>query len=45
MGGLMGSATFHAPDWSPLLPWLVWASVVHVGKNVVKGCGLFHLEV
>jgi hypothetical protein len=45
MGGLMGSATFHAPDWSSLLPWLLWASVVHVGKNVVKGCGLFHLEV
>jgi hypothetical protein len=45
MGGLIGSATFHAPDWSPLLPWLLWGSVVQVGKNIVKGCGVIQLEV
>jgi hypothetical protein len=45
MGGLVGSATFHSADWSPILPWLLWASVVHVGKNIVKGCGVIHLEV
>lgn len=39
LGGLVGSATFRAPDWRPLLPWLLWGTVVGVGKNVVKGCG------
>lgn len=43
LGGLVGSATYHSPDWSPLLPWLIWASVLGVGKNVVKGCGIISL--
>ncbi|MCB0112483.1 MAG: CRISPR system precrRNA processing endoribonuclease RAMP protein Cas6 [Caldilineaceae bacterium] len=40
MGGLMGAATYIAPDWRPLLPWLIWGSIVGVGKNIVKGCGV-----
>ena len=45
LGGLVGSAVYHAPDWQPLLPWLVWGQSTRVGKNVVKGCGIFQLAV
>jgi hypothetical protein len=44
LGGLVGQATYVAPDWRPLLPWLLWGSLAHVGKNAVKGCGLFELQ-
>lgn len=44
LGGLVGDAVYHAPDWRPLLPWLLWGVSTQVGKNVVKGCGLFRLE-
>ena len=40
LGGFVGSATYTAPDWRPLLPWLLWATQVQVGKNTVKGCGV-----
>lgn len=43
LGGLVGCATYHAPDWSPLLPWLLWGMSTHVGKNAVKGCGIYRL--
>lgn len=43
LGGFMGSATYTAPDWRPLLPWLLWATQVQVGKNTVKGCGVVEL--
>ena len=45
LGGLVGEATYHAPDWRPLLPWLVWGQIVQVGKNTVKGCGQYTLTV
>ena len=45
LGGLVGEATYVAPDWRPLLPWLVWGMSTHVGKNAVKGCGLYRLRV
>lgn len=41
LGGLIGSATYVAADWAPLLPWLVWGQVTQVGKNTVKGCGIY----
>lgn len=41
LGGLIGAATYATPTWSPLLPWLVWGQVVQVGKNTVKGCGVY----
>ncbi|MBI1298735.1 CRISPR system precrRNA processing endoribonuclease RAMP protein Cas6 [bacterium] len=43
LGGLMGSATYIAPDWGPILPWLIWGGVVGVGKNIVKGCGVIEI--
>ena len=44
LGGFIGSATYTAPDWRPLLPWLLWATQVQVGKNTVKGCGVVELS-
>jgi hypothetical protein len=29
--------------WAPLLPWLLWGSCTQLGKNVVKGCGLYRM--
>ena len=43
LGGFVGQATYEAPDWRPLLPWLLWGTVAHVGKNAVKGCGIYEL--
>lgn len=43
LGGLVGGATYIAPTWEPLLPWLLWGSVVGVGKNIVKGCGVVRI--
>lgn len=43
IGGLIGSATF-AGDLAPLRELLVWGSLVHVGKNAVKGDGWYTLE-
>lgn len=45
LGGLVGTAMYYAAAWKALLPWLVWGEVVQVGKNVVKGCGLYRLRV
>lgn len=42
IGGLVGSATF-AGDLGPLRELLVWGSLVHVGKNAVKGDGWYSL--
>lgn len=44
LGGLRGRAVYHAPDWRPLLPWLIWGQLVQVGKNTVKGCGCYTLS-
>lgn len=43
LSGLMGYAIFHSPDWRPLLPWLLWGMSTQVGKNVVKGCGVYQI--
>jgi hypothetical protein len=43
LGGLVGKACYQAASWDALLPWLVWGEVVQVGKNVVKGCGVYQL--
>lgn len=39
VGGFVGWAEYEAADWTPFLPVLLWAQVVHVGKDVVKGNG------
>lgn len=45
LGGLVGEVVYTTPDWRPLLPWLVWGQIVQVGKNTVKGCGVYTLDV
>ena len=43
LSGFVGRASYTAPleTWRPLLPWLLWGPVVQVGKDVVKGNGVF----
>jgi hypothetical protein len=45
LGGLVGHARYRAADWRPLLPWLLWGMSTHVGKNIVKGCGIYRLRI
>lgn len=42
IGGLVGSATYRAERtvWDRLLPYLLWGTIIHVGKNAVKGDGV-----
>jgi hypothetical protein len=42
ISGLTGAATYRAgrEAWAVLLPFLLWGSAVHIGKNAVKGEGL-----
>jgi hypothetical protein len=42
IGGLVGEVTFVG-DLAPLRELLVWGSLVHVGKNAVKGDGWYRL--
>lgn len=44
IGGLVGRAHYQAANWLPLLPWLLWGVSTHVGKNIVKGCGIYRLD-
>lgn len=44
MGGLVGHVVLEG-DLAPLLPWLVWGSLVHVGKDAAMGNGLLSVEV
>ncbi len=43
MGGFIGTAVYfaEADTWRALLPWVLWGSVTQVGKNAVKGEGVF----
>lgn len=43
LGGFVGVATYHADDWTPLLPWLLLGQATHVGKTATKGNGLFEI--
>ncbi|MEA2642196.1 MAG: hypothetical protein QOF51_3590 [Chloroflexota bacterium] len=43
MGGLVGGVTVEG-DLAPLLPWLVWGSLTHVGKDAAMGNGRYRLE-
>lgn len=42
IGGLMGEATFKG-DLAPFLELLLVGELIHVGKNVVKGSGKYHI--
>jgi CRISPR-associated endoribonuclease Cas6 len=44
MGGLVGDVVLEG-DLTPLLPWLVWGSLVHVGKDAAMGNGELRLSV
>lgn len=45
ISGFVGESTYIAPEhiWLPLLPWLVWGTLTQVGKDVVKGNGVFRI--
>ncbi len=43
IGGLIGSATYSG-NLAPLRELLVWGELLHVGKNAVKGDGLYRIE-
>lgn len=42
MGGFVGDLILEG-DLKPFLPWLVWGSLLHVGKNAVKGGGWYEI--
>ncbi len=44
LGGFVGTAVYHADDWSELLPWLIWGQAVQSGKSTAKGNGVFELH-
>jgi hypothetical protein len=44
MGGLVGDVILEG-DLAALLPWLVWGTLVHVGKDAAMGNGLLAVEV
>ena len=44
MGGLVGEVVLEG-DLEPLLPWLVWGTLVHVGKDAAMGNGWLGLSV
>jgi len=44
LGGLMGRVTFRG-ELEPFLVWLIWGQYVHVGKDAVKGNGMYELGV
>ena len=41
--GFVGQATYRSQDWLNLLPWLVLGQGVQVGKDTVRGNGMFML--
>jgi hypothetical protein len=43
MGGLVGDVVLEG-DLTPLLPWLVWGTLVHVGKDAAMGNGELRLS-
>jgi hypothetical protein len=46
IGGFVGRATYSAPIdvWQLVLPWLIWGQSVQVGKDVVKGNGVYVIQ-
>ena len=43
ISGLVGQVRYEG-DLTPFLYWLVWGSVLHVGKNAVKGNGWYEIR-
>lgn len=44
IGGFIGHASY-AGNLTPLQELLVWGQILHVGKNVVKGNGIYQIEI
>jgi len=44
IGGLLGEIHLRADDWSPFWPWLIWGQFTHVGKDAVKGNGMYEIS-
>jgi hypothetical protein len=44
MSGLLGKVVLEG-ELAPFLPWLVWGSLTHVGKDAAMGNGRMRLEV
>jgi hypothetical protein len=46
ISGLVGPDWYVAPaaTWQELLPWLLWGEITQVGKDTVKGNGVFRLN-
>ncbi|MDL1902296.1 CRISPR system precrRNA processing endoribonuclease RAMP protein Cas6 [Anaerolineae bacterium CFX9] len=42
ISGLVGRVRWEG-SISPILPWLLWGSALHVGKNAVKGSGYYRV--
>ncbi len=42
MGGLIGAVTLQG-ELAPFLPWLVWGTLAHVGKDAAMGNGRYRL--
>ncbi len=42
IGGFAGSVTFTGP-LTQFLPWFIWGQFTHVGKDAVKGNGLYRV--
>jgi len=43
LSGFVGTATYRSDDWGALLPWLLLGQSVQVGKNTVRGNGIYQL--
>ncbi|MCL4871753.1 MAG: CRISPR system precrRNA processing endoribonuclease RAMP protein Cas6 [Anaerolineae bacterium] len=43
LGGLVGTATYWSEKWDDLLPWLVFAQGLQVGKYASKGHGAYQI--
>ncbi|GAB4282414.1 MAG: hypothetical protein Kow0080_36340 [Candidatus Promineifilaceae bacterium] len=41
--GFTGTAVYHADNWQPFLPWLIWGQATQVGNVTPKGNGLYQL--
>lgn len=45
IGGLIGSVDLVSQHWPALLPYVLWGQSTQLGKNVVKGGGLYQVGV
>lgn len=44
ISGLLGTVSLRAEDWTSFWPWLLWGQFTHVGKDAVKGNGMYRVE-